>query len=174
MAVSEITRSDSFLSEVSWAKDMIVRIMECKMKGWPMGLHPRTSQPDELLAGFARRGLILAVYARLPTLSLGLPEAYVQNVGAIVNYVESMRQSEIMGANDKINELLALKAHGWSVGLSWPLGQPDDFARYFAVRGLPIAYHLRGNQDVGDDGAYDQNIATLNAYVLTVGAASVR
>lgn len=174
MDISGVVVYESFLAEVRWAKDMIVKIMEYKIKNLSMGLDQEATQPDELLIEFTRRGLILAPYMRRADLALGQPEAYVQNVGTIVNYIEHQRQIEIRRANDKINELLSFKAHDWAIGLSWPNGHPDDFARYFAVRGLPIALYLRGNVNVGDASAYDRNIATLNAYIVQVGAAVIR
>jgi hypothetical protein len=174
MNISDVVRSESFLFEVGWARDMVVKIMEYKIKNLPIGLNQETGQPDEFLVGFAKRGLILAAYVRQPGLALGSADAYMQNVGTIVNYIQHLRQQEIKSANDKINEIQSFKAHDWAIGLAWPDGQPDGFARYFAVRGLPIALYLRGNMTIGDSGAYDRNIDTLNAYVLKVGAATIR
>jgi hypothetical protein len=174
MNVSEVMLSESFLSEVIWAKDMVMKIMEYKIKNLPMGLHQDMTRPEELLVGFARRGLVLATYVRHAGFALGSPEAYVQNIGTIVNYIQHLRQQEIRSANDKINEVLSFKSHDWAIGLAWPDGQPDGFARYFAIRGLPIALYLRGNVNVGDDSAYDKNIETLNSYIIKVGAATIR
>lgn len=174
MAITEVALAGSFLSEVSWARETITKVYERKIWSRPIGLREDTRQPDELYASFLARDLPFTVYCRLEGLAIGTPDAYTQNIGTIEAYIEKERQEEIRSVNDKINDILAFKSQDWSIGLSWPTGQPDAFARYFTARGLPIAQYLRGPVSMGEKTAYDQNIATLNAYVRMVGAAALR
>lgn len=173
MAVSEVNLSGAFLREVKWAKDMIIKIQEYKVKDLPMGF-TKSAQPDDIFAEFTFRDLSLAPYYRGQGLVIGGPEAYLQNIGAIVGYIERERQEEIQSAQLKIHEILGYKTRGSAIGLAWPNGHLDDFARYFVIRGLPIAYYVRGPVNVGDSSAYDQNITALNAYIDTVGRAKYR
>jgi hypothetical protein len=174
MAVTDVALTGSFLSEVAWAKDTIIKIFEHKIRSRAIGIREDTKQPDDLFLSFMKRDLAFASYVRRPDLSVGTADAYLQNIGTLDNYIERLRQQEIKSVNSTINEVLALKAQGWSIGLSWPGGQPDDFARYFAARDLLIACYVQGAVSVGDSGAYDRNVATLNAYILQIGAATIR
>lgn len=174
MTISEVVLSGSFLREVKWARDMIIKIQEHKIKDKPMGFEQKAAQPDSILAEFTFRNLNFAPYYRGPGLSIGGPEAYVQNIGTIVGYIERERQEEIQSAQSKISEILALKARDSAIGLAWPNGHPDDFSRYFVIRQLPIAHYVRGQVNVGDSSAYDKNINTLHAYIADVGAATYR
>jgi hypothetical protein len=173
VAFSEVILSGSFLREVKWAKEMIVKIQEYKVKNLPMGF-TNSAQPDDILAEFTSRELPFAPYYRGQGLAIGGPEAYLQNIGAIVGYVERERQEEVQSAQRKIDEILGYKARGAAIGLAWPNGHPDDFARYFVLRGLTIAYYVRGAVNAGDTSAYDKNIDTLNAYIGAVGGATYR
>lgn len=174
MAVTDVALTGSFLSEVAWARDTITNILEHKIRSRSIGIREDTKQPDDLFLSFMKRDLPFASYVRRPDLSVGTADAYLQNIGALDSYIERERQLEIKSVNGMINEVLALKAQGWSIGLSWPGGQPDDFARYFAARDLLISCYVHGPVSVGDSGAYDRNVATLNAYVLQVGSAKIR
>lgn len=174
MSICDSMYSRPFLAEVSWARNTIIKIREHKVKNLPVGLDPETAQPDALFIDFAQRGLTLELYVPGRSISFGSPEAYMHDVALIVGYVARRRQEELRSASDRIREILALKAEGWPVGLSWPDGQPDSIATYFALRGLPVASFIRGKVNVGDDSAYDRNIATLKEYVHKVGAEQVR
>ncbi len=174
MAFSEVVLSGSFLREVQWAKNMIIKIQEYKVRNLPMGFVQQTAQPDDVLAEFTCRDMAFAPYYRSPQLSIGGPEAYLQNIGTIVGYIERERQEEILGAQKRINEITAFKARDSAIGLAWQNGHPDDFSRYFVLRGLPIAYYVRGQVHVGDTSAYDKNIDTLTTYIANVGAATYR
>jgi hypothetical protein len=174
MAVSEVLLSGSFLQEVKWSRDMIIKIQEHKIKDWPMGFERESTQPDDILAAFTTRGLAFAPYCHRPELTIGGSDAYMRNIGTIVNYVEHERQEEIQSAHQLITEILSLKARGAAIGLAWPNAHPDEFSRYFVIRGIPIAQYVRGNVNVGDLSAYDKNIETLNAYIVAVGAATYR
>lgn len=174
MAISDVILSASFLREVKWASETIIKIQELKIRDKPMGFESGSAQPDAILADFTFRDLPLAPYYRGPGLSIGGADAYLQNIGTIVGYIERERQEEIQSAQKKIHEILALKAQDSAIGLAWPNAHPDDFSRYFVIRQLPIAYYVRGPVSVGDSSAYEKNIATLNAYIAAVGAVTYR
>lgn len=158
------------MDEFQWAKDTVAGIKDYKAKNWAIGLNGDTGQPDGFLSSFAARELNCVTYIRGAGLSLGDPSAYDRNIAAVQNYIAVERTEEIKSANDLINEIASYKAQNWAIGLNWPDGQPDGFAKYFAVRGLPIAYYLRGNVAVGDPSAYDKNVTTLKGYIARVGA----
>jgi hypothetical protein len=174
MAISESSVSRSFMNELQWAKDTIKGLDEYKGKNWAIGLKGDTGQPDDFLVGFAARDLALVTYIRgAGGLNIGDPSAYDRNVVTVKNYIEVERQQEIKSGNDQINQIVAFKAQKWAIGLNWPDGQPDAFTKYFAARGLPIAYYLRSRIAVGDLSAYDRNIATLKDYIAKVGESAV-
>lgn len=174
MAVSEVVLSGSFLREVKWARDMIIKIQEYKIKDWPMGFQQKSTQPDDIFAEFTFRDLPFAPYCHRPDLMIGTADAYTRNIGTICGYIERERQEEILSAQKKITDILSFKARDSAVGLGWPNGHPDDLSRYFVIRGLTIAHYLHGNVSVGEASAYDKNIEALNEYILTVGAAIYR
>lgn len=174
MAVSEIAFSYPFLSELRWAEEMIQKIREYKIQNRPIGINPESGQPDDVFVQFARRDLALEPYVSVPALSIGSPDAYMHNISAIINYISQRRLKEIRSAHDKMRQILSLKAQLWPVGLSWPDGQPDSIAAYFALRGLPVACYVRGQVNVGDESAYDKNVAALKDYVMKIGGAQVR
>jgi len=174
MAVSDIDLLGTFLGEVQWARETITKIREHKIKNAPVGVSLGAFQPDDLLVQFAERDLPFATYLPDTSLTLGTAEAYNQNISTIVAYIERERQEEIKSVNGKMVEIQTAKTQGFPIGLAWPDGQPDGFARYFAIRGLPISYYVRGQVVAGDTGAYDKNIETLKTYVTKVGAAAYR
>ena len=174
MPVTEVALAGSFLSEVAWARETITKIFERKMWSRPIGIREDTRQPDELFVAFLARDLPFSVYCRLSDLAIGNPDAYMQNIGTIEGYIEKERLEEIRSVNDKINDILSFKTQDWSIGFGWPGGQPDAFAKFFAARGLAIQSYVRGPLKTGDKSAYQRNIDALNAYVLQVGAASIR
>lgn len=173
MATSDSLVSRSFFDELQWAKDTIKGINDYRSKNWAIGLNGDTGQPDGFLVAFAARNLNCVTYIRGAGLSIGGPDAYDRNIATVKNYIETERKEEIASANKVILDITSYKAQNWAVGLNWPDGQPDGFTAYFAARGLPIAYYLRGNIAVGDPSAYDKNITTLKNYIAKVGAAAV-
>ena len=171
MAISESPVSRTFLDELQWAKGIIAGLNDYKSKNWAIGLNGDTGQPDGFLVAFAARELNLVTYIRAVGLSIGDATAYDRNIAIVKNYIDVERQQEIKGASDLINQILSYKAQNWAIGLAWPDGQPEGFTKYFAARGLPIAYYLRGTISVGDPTAYDKNIVTLKAYIGRIAAA---
>lgn len=173
MPVSEVSISVSFFSEVQWARDTILRIKERKIRDRPIGVDPETLQPDELFRGFAERDLLFLPYARGAQLSLGWPDAYTANISTISVYVERERREEVQSVNAKIREIQTAEAQGLGIGLSLPDGQLDEFARYFAVRGLRLAVYS-ARVGVGAASAYQENIERLREYAYAVSTAVYR
>jgi hypothetical protein len=174
MAITEVNIAGSFLAEVQWARETIVRLKELKIRSAPLGVDRGTTQPDELFRAFARRELPFFAYLRGGRYDLGAPDAYTANITTIVNYIEQERQEEIRSVHAKIRELTAAQAEGLGVGLTAPGGHLDDLARYFAVRHLPVSFYSRGTPGVGAPTAYEENLARLREYVLQVSAAAYR
>lgn len=172
MSITEASVSRSFLDEVQWVNSTIAGLRDYQAKNWAIGLNGDTGKPDGFLVSFAERGLPFTTYVRGAGLSIGGPDAYQRNIATLQNYIAKERQEEVASVNNIITQIHAYKAQSWAIGLSWPDGQPDAFTAYFAARNLPIAYYVRGNVSFGEPSAYDKNIATLNDYVLRLGAAS--
>lgn len=174
MAVSELSVCDSFLTEVQWARETILRINEARMRDRPLGLDATTHQPDDLFVAFARRDLLFFPYAHARGLAVGTADAYVANISTVHYYIERERREEVQSVHAKIQEITAARAQGHNMGLLSPGGNLDDFASYFALRGIPIDCYYRGKSSVGEAGAYDANIERLQAYLTRVNAATTR
>ena len=174
MAITEVSISGSFLSEVKWARDTILRINEAKVRDQPIGLDATTHQPDALFAAFARRDLLFYPYIRRPGFAVGSSEAYVANIATLHYYIERERREELQSVNTQIQALAAAGAQGHNVGLLSPGGNLDEFAAYFAIRGLRIEPYNRGKFSVGEPSADDDNIAVLQSYLAQLNSASAR
>jgi hypothetical protein len=174
MAITEVNIAGSFLTEVQWARDTIVRLKELKMRSAPIGVDPDTMQPDELFRAFAERGLLFFPYVRHAGLTLGAVDGYTANIATIVNYIEQERQQEILSVQAKIRELTDAQSQDLGVGLAPPDGHLDDHARYFVMRRLPIDLYYRGTPGVGSPAVYKQNVERLQEYVLKVSRATYR
>lgn len=174
MAVSELSVSDSFLSEVTWARETILRINEARMRDRPLGIDAHTRQPDGLFVAFARRDLLFYPYVHVGGAVIGTADAYMANIATIHYYIERERREEVQSVNAKIQEIAAAKAQENNLGLLSPGGNLDELASYFALRGLPIECYYRGKFSVGDISAFDANIERLRAYLARVNAATTR
>lgn len=174
MAVSEVNVSDSFLAEVSWARATILQLNEARMRDRPIGIDPATRQPDELFLAFARRDLLFYPYVRSPGFSVGAVEAYTANVSTILYYIEQERREELRSVSATIQDIQAARDQAQNIGLMSAGGNLDDFASYFALRGLPIDAYYRGKLAVGEASAYDANVARLQAYRTQVHNAIAR
>lgn len=172
MAVSEVSVSGAFLPEVRWARETIVTLKEAKIRDRPIGLDPATAQPDALFVAFARRDLLFYPYVRAAALSIGTADAYTVNIATLNYYVERERSEELQSVRDRLRELAAARAQGRSVGALTPGGTLDEFASYFAVRGLAIDAYQPGKR--GAPEAVDRDIACLEEYLGRVQAATLR
>lgn len=174
MAVSEVSISGSFLSEVKWARDTILRINEAKMRDQPIGIDATTHQPDALFTAFAQRDLLFYPYIRRPGFAVGSSDAYVTNIATLHYYVERERREELHSGNTQLQALAVAKAQGHNVGLLSPGGNLDEFAAYFAIRGLRVEPYYRGKISVGEPSALDDNITVLQSYLAQINGASAR
>ncbi len=174
MAISEVSMSGSFFSELKWARDTVNQIREAKMRDVPLGLDATTHQPDALFVAFAQRDLLFYPYAARPGFNVGSSDAYMANIATLHYYVERERREELQSVNTTLQALVAAKAQGQNVGLLTPGGNLDEFAGYFAIRGLHIDAFQRGKASVGDASAHDANIGRLQAYQARVSEASTR
>ena len=77
-------------------------------------------------------------------------------------------QQEIQAAQKIIAELRNYKQRNWAIGLHGDTTQPDGFLTFFNQRQLPFEFYLLNKVPLGDYGAYDKNIATLNRYIEDV------
>lgn len=170
-----VTIQTSFLREVDWVNQQIKTMREWQSKYWAVGLSWSTGQPDYWCKSFAERGLNIVSFVRGSKAApdLGTERAYDQNIGTLHAYIERERQEEVQWARGVITSLGEHKARSWAIGLAFPGGQPDTFARSFAMRELPISYYLRGTVTAGDPSAYDKNIATLNTYLERIAHAVI-
>lgn len=166
MAASAVNIPGAFFSEVSWARDTITRINEARIYDRPIGIDVDTRQPDDLALAFAGRGLLFYPYAHRDGFTLGTSDAYMINVTTLRAHIERRRHEELRSVQASLQQLAAARAHGHPVSLVSPGGALDEFAGYFALRGL--------ERSTGDDKAHDENIARLQAYLARVHAASAR
>jgi len=69
----------------------------------------------------------------------------------------------------KIAELKEYKELYWAIGLNGDTLEPDGFVSFFGERQLPFKFFVRsGNVSMGDESAYEENIATLNRYISSL------
>lgn len=174
MAISEVSISGAFLSEVEWARDTVNQIREAKLRDVPLGLDATTHQPDALFTAFARRDLLFYPYVARPGFNVGNSDAYMANIATLHYYIERERREELQSVSATLQALVAARAQGQNVGLLAPGGSLDEFAAYFAIRGLHIDSFNRGRVSVGEASAHDENIGRLQAYQAQVNEASAR
>ncbi len=79
-------------------------------------------------------------------------------------------KQEIQAAKNMIKELENYKAKNWGIGLNGETSEPDGFLRFFNQRNLPFKFYVESSSSevpvkVGENNAYDENIATLNQYI---------
>lgn len=74
-------------------------------------------------------------------------------------------KEEIQAAQNMIVELRNYQQQNWSIGLNGDTLQPDKFLAFFNQRNLSFKFYLLNQFPLGDSGAYDENITTLNQYV---------
>lgn len=161
----------SVLDEITTCTKVISQIQDYHNKNWAIGLNGDTLAPDGFLKFFAERQLPFAYYVRSVTtdISIGEPTAYQANTDTIKNYVQGLVAKETAAVNGTISELTSYKNNFWAIGLNGDTLQPDGFLAFFDVRDLPFAYFVRSKgHSLGEQSAYDQNVATLQGYLKKV------
>lgn len=159
--------SVSAVAEAKAVNDVIKGIKDYQSKNWGIGLNGDTFQPDGFLSFFTQRGLHFKYYVVNKGVSIGSPEAYTANINELQNYISSVKISEKNQCQSVLNDLASYKSKFWAIGLNGDTLQPDAFDQFFAERGLQFFPFVRSKTGVsiGDESAYDKNIATLQAYV---------
>lgn len=147
---------------------MLATIRGLKAKGWAIGLTSYEGQPDAVFHFFNARVLPLSVYVG-SRFELGSSAAYDENLATLTRYMEELLEQERAQTRGTIAELKDRKRRDRPIGLTPPTCQPDTFVRFFALRGLTFApYYRHGAVCVGSPFAYDQNIDTLQGYLLSL------
>jgi len=94
MAISEVSISGAFLSEVEWARDTVNQIREAKLRDVPLGLDATTHQPDALFTAFARRDLLFYPYVARPGFNVGNSDAYMANIATSATNSRTPRRTD--------------------------------------------------------------------------------
>jgi hypothetical protein len=154
--------------EIEAAKEIIAELRNYQRNNLAIGLHGDTIEPDGFLTFFNQRNLRFKFYL-LNQVSLGNYTAYDENIKTLEKYIEDVRNQEIEASEYKIAELMEYKELYWAIGLNGDTLEPDGFLSFFGERELPFQFFLRNkNVSMGDEGAYDQNIKTLNDYISSL------
>lgn len=154
--------------EIEAAKEIIAELRNYQDHNWSIGLHGDTIEPDGFLTFFNQRNLPFEFYL-LNQVVLGDCTAYDKNIKTVEKYIEDVRNQEIEASEYKIAELMEYKELYWAIGLNGDTREPDGFLSFFGERELPFQFFVRSkNVSMGDKGAYDQNIETLNDYISSL------
>lgn len=152
--------------ELQAAQDIIAELLNYQKNNWSIGLNGDTLEPDGFFTFFNQRNLPFKLYL-LNQVSLGDSSAYDENIATLNKYIEDVRNQEIEASEYKIAELKEYKELYWAIGLNGDTLEPDEFVSFFGERELPFTFFVRSqNVSLGDESAYEQNIATLNNYIM--------
>lgn len=157
----------SAIDETKAVKGIIANIKDYQSKNWGIGLNGDTFQPDSFLSFFNKRSLTFSYYVVNHGVSIGSPAAYDANIKELERYLKTFQPNEKQDCQNTINELKSYKEKFWAIGLNGDTFQPDGFNKFFAERNLPFLPFVRkGAVSIGEQSAYDKNIATINTYML--------
>lgn len=155
--------------EIAAAKKVISELQDYKNRYWAIGLNGDTLQPDGFLRFFNARNLPFQYFVRSQGVAVGEQSAYDDNIATLNQYIEQVRDREISAIEATINELLNYKNRYWAIGLNGDTLQPDGFVTFFGSRELPFQYFVRSQGvALGEQFAYDENIATLRNYIISI------
>lgn len=158
--------SVSAITETKSVNDTINGIKDYQSKNWGIGLNGDTFQPDAFLGFFAQRNLHFSYYVVNHGVSIGSSAAYGENIKVLQDYLSAFQTSEKTKCLSVINDLQSYKSKYWAIGLNGDTFQPDGFNQFFAERGLIFLPFLRNKGvSIGEESAYDKNIATLQSYM---------
>lgn len=159
ISVSAITETKAVIETINGIKDY-------QSKNWAIGLNGDSFQPDSFLGFFTQRGLSFSYYVLNHGVSIGSPAAYDANIKVLQQYLNAFQTNEKTQCQSVIGELESYKVNFWAIGLNGDTLQPDGFNPFFAERGLPFLPFVRSKGVIiGDESAYDKNIATLKSYL---------
>ncbi|MFP5273651.1 Dyp-type peroxidase [Coleofasciculus sp.] len=154
--------------ELQAAQNIIDELRNYQQRNWGIGLNGETSEPDGFLRFFEQRNLPFKFYVRSSQVEIGDPSAYEEDIATLNKYIEDVRNQEIEASEYKIAELKEYKELYWAIGLNGDTLEPDGFVSFFGERELPFKFFVRSVVAVGDESAYEQNIATLNNYISSL------
>ncbi len=154
--------------EIKAAESTLKELQNYKSKNWAIGLNGDTFEPDGLLAFFTQRGLPFKYYISNQGVTVGSPSSYDDNIATLNSYIAGIRSAEQTAVNSIIQELKTYKSNFWAIGLNGDTLQPDGFNAFFATRELPFKPFVRSRVSIGQESAYDQNIATLTNYINSI------
>jgi len=158
--------SVSAITETKSVNDIINGIKDYQSKNWGIGLNGESFQPDGFLSFYTQRGLQFSYYVVNYGVSIGSPAAYGENISVLQHYLSVFQTSEKTQCQSILNELQSYKSNYWAIGLNGDTFQPDGFNQFFAERNLPFLPFLRNKGvSIGEESAYDKNIATLLSYI---------
>ncbi|BAZ29879.1 hypothetical protein NIES4074_23260 [Cylindrospermum sp. NIES-4074] len=155
--------------EIRAAQEKINGIRDYQSRNWAIGLNGDNFEPDAFLGFFTQRGLAFKYYINNKGVTVGSASAYGDNIATLERYVNNIRAEEHTAVESTINELAAYKSNSWAIGLNGDTLQPDGFNSFFAARELPFKPFVRGRVSIGNESAYDENIATLRNYLNSLG-----
>ncbi len=155
--------------EIEAAQKTISELKDYKSRNWAIGLNGDTLEPDGFVVFFGVRELAFNFYVRSQGVSLGDSSAYDKNIATLEQYVETIRDKEVSTSNSQINELQDYKARNWAIGLNGDTFNPDGFLKFFKERELPFRFYVQNKGvSIGNSSAYDENITTLNNYIMSL------
>ncbi|BAY07686.1 hypothetical protein [Calothrix sp. NIES-2098] len=154
--------------EIKAAESTLKELQSYKSKHWAIGLNGDTFEPDGFLAFFTQRGLAFKSYVSNKGVTVGSPSNYDDNIATLKAYIASIRSSEQTAVNSTIQELKTYKSNFWAIGLNGDTLQPDGFNTFFAARELPFKPFVRSKVSIGEESAYNKNIATLTNYINSI------
>jgi hypothetical protein len=154
--------------EIKAAEATLKGLQDYKSKYWAIGLNGDTFEPDGFLAFFTQRGLPFKCFISNQGVTVGSPSNYDDNIATLNAYIAGLRSAEQTAVNSTIQELRTYKSNFWAIGLNGDTLQPDGFNTFFAARELPFKPFVRSRVSIGQESAYEQNIATLTNYINSI------
>ncbi|AFZ27883.1 hypothetical protein Cylst_5906 [Cylindrospermum stagnale PCC 7417] len=155
--------------EIRATQDKLKELQNYQNNNWAIGLNGDTFQPDGFLGFFSQRGLSFKYYINNQGVSVGSPSAYGENITTLERYIANIRAEEQASVESTIKELEYYKSNFWAIGLNGDTLQPDGFNNFFAARELTFKPFVRSKVSIGQESAYDENIATLRNYLKSIG-----
>jgi hypothetical protein len=164
------------IEEIEAGKKILFELVDYQKKNWAIGLHGDNQQPDKFLTFFNQRELPFKFFL-LNQVPLGDSKAYQDNIKTLAQYLEDAINQEIEASEYKIAELEEYKELCWDIGVFWrvvkcPTGEikegweTDTLVNFFGERELSFKFYVNSKGiELGDDGAYAENIATLETYI---------
>ena len=156
--------------EIESAKSLAAELLDYKNRYWAIGLNGDTLQPDGFLKYFQDRNLPFEYFVRSSTgVTVGKETAYDANIATLKKYEETLLENEKNACNSKITELGQYKEKNWAIGLNGDTLLPDGFVEFFGDRKLKFDYYVRSQGlSLGEESAYENNMATLRNYLKTL------